>query len=554
MNSYVVTILDTTGIQPYIFTSNRLRENIGASYLVDKVTGDWVKEILATEFNIPNVQQYQPINISGLSAEIIYAGGGNTLLLFTSLDEAKKFTRKLSWRILNDAPGINLVAAHKEFSWNQCLFKIVKDLMDNELNQLKRSKISSSPLLGLGVTAACNSTQLPAVGLSDRDEQDRYLISRETEAKLIAGDKAIQEFRDKFTSLFHNKVYDFAYRMDHLGRSRNESSYYAIIHADGNNMGKRFKSFGQQGMKDNPNDPNRGYIEAMRKMSKSVDFAGRKAIEKVISTLVKSIDNEGNIFTNDKDGNKIIRFSLYQDDDGNKYLPFRPLIYGGDDITFICEGRLGLELAAIYLQELEKPIADGQDLLACAGVSIVKSHYPFARAYTLSESLCKSAKKFVKDQNDREFSGIDWHIAASGLFGSISEIREREYKVAEGDLTMRPVIIQNEDSQWRTWSNFTNLVETFNEDNEWKNRRNKVIALREKLRDGQEATRQFIKAYKIDTLPPVQQVSDEIQTSAWVSDSDSDSDNEQLRCGYFDAIEAMEFYFPLQKGDKNDCL
>ncbi|MFM7369007.1 MAG: hypothetical protein ACKO2Z_14710, partial [Sphaerospermopsis kisseleviana] len=96
MSNYVVTVLDTTGIQPYIFNSNRLRENIGASYLVEKVTGDWVKKILETEFNIPKEQQYQPINSSGFAAEIIYAGGGNTLLLFTSLDIAKDFIKKLS--------------------------------------------------------------------------------------------------------------------------------------------------------------------------------------------------------------------------------------------------------------------------------------------------------------------------------------------------------------------------------------------------------------------------------------------------------------------------
>ena len=42
----VVTVLDTTGIQPYIFGSNRLRENVGASYLVSQATDEWVKEVL----------------------------------------------------------------------------------------------------------------------------------------------------------------------------------------------------------------------------------------------------------------------------------------------------------------------------------------------------------------------------------------------------------------------------------------------------------------------------------------------------------------------------
>ena len=59
-----------------------------------------------------------------------------------------------------------------------------------------------------------------------------------------------------------------------------------------------------------------------------------------------------------------------------------------------------------------------------------------------------------------------------GLFGSISDIREREYKVAEGTLNMRPVLIQSEDNQWRTWSNITHVINEFNDNEKWKNKRN----------------------------------------------------------------------------------
>jgi hypothetical protein len=32
--------------------------------------------------------------------------------------------------------------------------------------------------------------------------------------------------------------------------------------------------------------------------------------------------------------------------ENDKYLlPFRPIVFGGDDVTFICDGRLGLSLA-----------------------------------------------------------------------------------------------------------------------------------------------------------------------------------------------------------------
>lgn len=42
-----VTVLDTGGIQPFIFGSNVLRENIGASELVHRATRLWAFEVLA---------------------------------------------------------------------------------------------------------------------------------------------------------------------------------------------------------------------------------------------------------------------------------------------------------------------------------------------------------------------------------------------------------------------------------------------------------------------------------------------------------------------------
>lgn len=562
MSNYGVTVLDTTGIQSYIFNSNRLRENIGASYLVDQATGDWVKDELE-KIGVPRNQQHNPIETSKQNAELIYAGGGNALLLFKSIDMAKQFTQQLSLRLLKQAPGINLVAAHLEFNWeNDCLYKTVKFLQKEKLEKQKNSRIDSAPLLGLGITATCQSTQLPAVNTSagyikvDEDEVDEeniYFISRETEKKLkVVSSKqgepinpANQALRAKFKDTLQPTHYHFPYRMDHLGRSRDDSSYYAVVHVDGNSMGQRFQDYGQ----DSRN--NRDYVNRMRKLSDSVDKAGLAAMRTVIQILINSIDHEGKVMG---------EFPIFTQEK-KPYLPFRPLVYGGDDVTFVCDGRLGLELAALYLKAFQsQTVADGKPLTACAGVCIVKSHYPFARAYALSEALCNNAKKFVRDEkrkwgNKKDFSAMDWHIAASGLLGSISEIRHREYQVKQGDLTMRPVCIDDEVSHWHTWSNFTRVVECFKgnlEDDlededckEWKGRRNKVIALREKLRAGEKATQEFMKAYNIKQLPLVKGGdAPALQTTGWT----------EQRCGYFDAIEAMEFYFPLNQGESGDCL
>ncbi|HBE19300.1 MAG TPA: hypothetical protein DEG17_14690 [Cyanobacteria bacterium UBA11149] len=556
MSEYVVTILDTTGIQSYIFNSNRLRENIGASYLISQATGDldpdtddWVKKKIE-DLGVPKNRQQEPIKDSGLNAELVYAGGGNAMLLFKSMNIAKNFTHKLSRQILEHAPGLNIVAAHCEFHWdNDCLYEKVEKLQTEELEKQKRARIPSSSLLGLGVTAFCNSTQLPAVTTNEGyvkniDEEDICLVSRETEAKLKQvsskhGEPANKALKKRFADVLKQTDYEFPYRMDHLGRSRGESSYYAVIHADGNGMGERFKEYGKDSR------DNLEYLNRMRGLSNSVNQASLAAVKKVVNVLINSIDSDGKVMG---------KFPIFSQN-GTPYLPFRPLVYGGDDVTFVCDGRLGLALAAIYLQALQEPLLhDGKQMTACAGVCIVKSHYPFARAYALSEALCNNAKKFVREQKQqwgKEFSGIDWHIAASGLFGTIGDIRQREYQVPTGELTMRPVLIQEEENQWRTWSNFINTVECFNgnrdekESQEWKERKNKILALREKLREGQQATKQFRKAYRIDRLP-LMKGGDEIvlRETGWTEE----------HCGYFDAIEAMEFYFPLNQGVANDYL
>lgn len=535
-----VTVLDTTGIQPYIFGSNRLRENIGASYLVAQATGAWVEEVLE-DFGIFKERQREPIETSGLDAELIYAGGGNTVLLFKEADApseerlAVKFTKILSKKILEKAPGMNLVVAHSQpFEWEpdaiDSLYKTVQTLIKNDLDAKKRGRVPSAPLLGLGVTAVCQSTQFVAIGKSKKFEDDEpYLISREVDKKLAAVDRANGELRTKFLKSDQAKEYQFPLRTDHMGRSREESSYAAMIHADGNSMGNRFKEFGK-------GKRNREYIIDMRNLSNSVNEAGITALGNVIERLVESIQEV------EENGQKVKKikgkFALEKN-----YLPIRPLVYGGDDATFVCEGRLGLEVAALYLEELEKqPIADGKTLKACAGICIVKTHYPFSRAYDLSEALCKSAKKYVKEQDSGDLSALDWHLAASGLIGSISEIREREYKVPAGNLAMRPVLLKEQSNEWRTWIGFTKVVQDFLNQG-WRDRKNKVMALREVLRRGSQATQEFLSAYRLENLPLFPEAIGQKRRKKFAKDGWSTPTGGT--CCYFDAIEALDFYIGL---------
>src|SRR5574341_142059 len=99
MAKYIVTVVDTTGIQPYIFGSNRLQENIGASELVRLATGQWaleaVKSVAEAHHNVKDAKADDPTVrlddafrieevIGEAAAEVIYSGGGNTVVIFSS--------------------------------------------------------------------------------------------------------------------------------------------------------------------------------------------------------------------------------------------------------------------------------------------------------------------------------------------------------------------------------------------------------------------------------------------------------------------------------------
>ncbi|MEG3846815.1 hypothetical protein QT971_06415 [Microcoleus sp. herbarium19] len=545
MNKYIASVIDTAGIQKYIFGSNRLKENVAGSYLVKLATDDWVKECLTKMGNVyipdRNPNQAEPhINENPeIIAELIYSGGGNTFLLFRDTEEnyAKKFTEIWSKKILIEAPGLNVEIAHQPFEWNQRLLQdvIENDLIKSKLDIQKRNLKPSAPLLGLGVTVSCISTGLVAVETREIDGLVRP-ISREVVKKLDKVNEANSELRkilfDDRKPRKRNEQYDIPLDVDDLGRSENESSYMAVVHIDGNQMGKRFESYGKS------QSDNREFIMAMRKLSWGVSEASREALKAVGYAVIKLVDEE--------------KFEIK-----DNYLPFRPIVYGGDDVTFVCDGRLGLSLAVKFLEKFEEftqDLADEQGkATACAGIAIVKTHYPFSRAYALSESLCSQAKQWMKKETDDYkkplFSALDWHIAASGLLGTIGEIREREYRVQIPDLdlpaslTMRPMRSNPCQNQWRTWAGFSQVVNDFKTHTDWKDRRNKVMALREVLRQGKTATEKFIQAYSLETLPAFPEANTDLAKKGWCNYIREEIDI----CGYFDAIEAIDFYTPLEE-------
>jgi len=548
MKTVTLTQIEVTGIQEYIFSSNNLRQNVGASELVARATTEWVVETLY-ELNLKSNVTWNDATCSldfdgctidspDLQAYVIYAGGGNALILFDEgkTVHARPFTERLTRKCLEKARGLNLIVAHEEFDWQSKKHADALSARHRKVReQVSRRKLARSldmPLPGLGITAACEFTSLPAVG---RDANGR-LISQTVQHKLEAYEHLAQPRLHIVLPIVRQEYDDFVTDFDLFG-TKEESSYIAVIHTDGNAMSERFKMIAE---KYPLSEHNAVFANELFDLSGAVVRQSTRALQATAKLLNDSRDAD-NMF-----GGEVPVPKKHS----KKYFPFRPIVFGGDDTTFVCEGRLGLALAAYYLEQLAKErliprdVAWGEPLYARAGVAIVKSHYPFSRAYQLAEDLAKSAKDaLTRLIPSKKGVILDWHFSTSGVVLPLAQVRAREYTSAQGNsMLMRPVRLnlgkgKALDGQWRSWENYQDVTKEFQEN--WSQRRNKVKSLRDALRQGPDAVKLFRANYRTKSdpvlLPDIQGLSEVARMEGWAGED----------CGYFDTIEAMDFYVPL---------
>jgi len=544
-------MIEVANIQEYIFGSNNLKQNIGASELVTQATRSWVFEELTKLELIHNGKKtddwrdYIILNkdevAHELEVEVIYAGGGNAVLLFEKDEERRKFVRRWTRRVFEEARGLQPLVKSTPIVW-------ATEVLKNKIKQLHGEQASptpAAPLLGLGVTAACVFTGLPATQV-----EDGQLIATVVKHKLAVWDEADERLHKVLPQVRKEKL-EFIYNFDELG-SGDEFSYLAVIHTDGNRMGERRKACFADF---NAPEQNDRCVVALRNFSRKLEEAAAQALQKTVEQLLA-------IGERDPDDQNKLKFGLEKkfvapkNKDKKECIPFRPIVFGGDDVTFVCDGRLGLSLAAAYLQEFSKQgLVDGKLASARAGVAIVKSHFPFSRSYEMADQLCASAKERREDL--RKLYGVDdvvtmdWHFSTTGMVSTRREIRQREYTVPQGVLYMRPIALPKSGEEagtlaqeWRTWQVFKELVDYFKNDLEWRNRRNKVKALREALRAGPETVELFLGNYAERAKLYEDDQNKQMPFLASMTGWDGNI------CVYYDAIEAMDFFISLERKEK----
>ena len=441
--------LDTRSIQKYIFSSNKLKTNVGASYLVSKIYDEMENILIAAcedkGLKMPkeNWRDYDDIKMEqdeSIQCEIAYVGGGNMIILFDEKTD-EEFCRSLigEWtrKLLSFTPGLSTGCAVGELVLGDA--KQFEESSKKMYQQLKQNQNSIFPNVDLpytGLTVECKlsgKTATTFASVSIGEKEDYHYVADSELAKINAAKDANREMKDRIKSGFalDNSPWNFTDEIEKLGQKTGDE-YIAVIHIDGNDMGVRFsgcKTLGER-----------------KRLSKEVaEYTGHTFIK-----LVESIVDEYSHYFDSKfvEGGMLELKNVQE-----SILPIRPVIIGGDDITFVCPAKCGLIYAKRFIEHLQK-IKLGDDFFhSCAGIAIVPTKYPFFRAYELAEELCGAAKKQAralkgKTSNAPGSSWLDFAIIHGEQSSDLERIRKEEYMGVQGSMHYGPYAV-GESNEYR---------------------------------------------------------------------------------------------------------
>lgn len=404
----VLAMYDVRGIQSYIFKSNAAKEIVGASALVEKIITKglqaYIKSLEPEEKKryMTNWKTDDPeafLKDSSVKMQVMFIGGGNAYVLFRKGSVCRKVNRYLAKYILEQTYSLNLAVAVVEKTES---YKRDYEAINEEMRRIKASMPLNMPVGAMPFMEADSVTGYPIV-CHDKDG------SFSTEAK---------RKRESFPEQLDEKIFD------NMVTEKGNNSTLAVFHIDGNSMGSSIRA---------KMEKTNGYADAVRTM--------RELSLNISQTFRRNVDDMRAYMD---------RISPQVRKDYKKTL-YREIIVAGDDITFVCNGKLALPAVKYFLSH----IGDTGEFSACGGIAFFNSHFPFSDAYQVAEACCESAKKRAKlDENKiirtaENNSGtvskignfLDFQICTNISAANLESYRDRHYTDGKGRFIARPYYV-----------------------------------------------------------------------------------------------------------------
>ena len=446
MSSYLV-MLQTNSNQPFIFSSPRLREQIGASFEITLLSR-WVKE------EAEKLLKQKPLPTSFWVSD----SSGKVIIRFTDdeggpKDLAKQLIREVTLRALTDAPGLDVTGVFIEATSNTVdaddLQELDRVFLEYSLSRRPAAaRFPQFPFLERGsesalpASASLGTLEFSQESLQPDNFDESSPLSLPSRVKRVFAStsrkRQVDDVQERLAKqgkelkqeppLDPTKLAAAFQDGEEFEDAKDMLSSVGVVHIDGNGVGAIMRDLGCA-------------HRAVQKVGVSTTSdeettEDSKGLQSFIMEVNRRLDNVV------KDA---IALSWYyvQELTPDTVVPIVPVLVGGDDVTVYTDGRYAIPFAEAYIHHYERLTKD-DDLLsvlaivaggkktdaperdqfeiddyiiqnpgpltASAGVAIVGRNFPFHIAYDLAEGLVKRGKKLGKKKGEVPCSTIDFHV------------------------------------------------------------------------------------------------------------------------------------------------
>ena len=469
-----LVMLQTNSNQPFIFSSPRLREQIGASFEITLLS-QWVKET-AFDMELPSMSTSEEGKKALPASFWVSDSSGKLIVRFTESDGdpenlARRLIREVTLRALTDAPGLDVTGVFIEASCDTVdaddLQELDRVFLEYSLNRrpaaarfpqfpfLERADESalpaSAPLsdeapdriheyasysLKVPILSG-DDGQVPTQTGKDKDRSlslpsrvkrawsrsARRLQLREVIARQDSS-LSDEEVRDRIGNLNEDpfqleRAFQDVSDEDVATKPLPELSSVGVIHIDGNGVGAIMRDLGR----------------AFDTVDARLDSLKDKAYERRdnpcsikddrFQWFVMEVNYRLDGVVNQAVAKAWQTVNNIADANHLKTLPVVPVLVGGDDVTVYTDGRYAIPFAESYVRHYEQLTGEDEllkqlavvagapkpgPLTASAGVAIVGRNFPFHIAYDLAKGLVSRGKKLGKKKDEVPCSTIDFHV------------------------------------------------------------------------------------------------------------------------------------------------
>ncbi|WP_395095189.1 Cas10/Cmr2 second palm domain-containing protein [Armatimonas sp.] len=358
-----VCLIDTSGIQDYIYRRNELR---------------YIAEASAYLANITEKNGLFRNAAERHGATVIFGAGGNIALRADSEAPLKAVCNEISRELIEAGNNLEIVATIAPYEKNRLTEGYLKALAHLEQRKLTQARSLPFSFPGLAEEQERSGSQRVT-------RASGYVLPNQTDAQLI------------------------------LRCEGEESDLMAVVSMDGIGMGKKLQTWMRSVLRDDMRFETEFKLWS-EYIKKRWDDAWKRAVDDLEAAFPSPY------FLLEHPSLPERTLLLWCDEDGNPYLPCRKIYQGGDDLTFLCDARIALGFTRNLTRYLEAPPEPETNipeyfhqLSVSVGIVFVNAHFPFRRAARMAEKIQKRAKESsAKNSKENPPTRLDWWVNRSG--------------------------------------------------------------------------------------------------------------------------------------------